>query len=584
MADPSEQEEFEFRYRLERENAARNGFDLSAFQKAAPQSQSILSTLPKYAPEAGSIAGGIAGGLVGGVPGAIGGTALGASIGTSLKQIYENLQGQQKEVTGKGGILHEQIENVAEQTAYEVAGQVIGKAIGKVFKSAAPTPRGGAETAQNILSAKGGGLSAAQAVDSPTLNIVESIARQGAGGKGRFLALEQNNAKALDAIKSDLLNSLGSGPANDRVAGKLFQDAITRGEAAHRIAASGLYAAFDQRAGGILVDAAPLQQYGRMLSDEFKRIGNVGKTDAGGQLVDQLTNVSNTLTLSDAHMLRSNLLSRVRDLKASSNPDSKAVAIATRAAQRVDEAMEAAVTNISPQLQREYRDVSRFYKSGKQAFDNDVVSSLLTKQPERVGEELFRAGNVSEIIQAKASLRHAMKHDPSINGQEVFQKLQAGYLNAKLTARGATDKVGETTAQNLLKDLAEAKTDRQFAVMFTPQQRQAINDFARTAYLTLNNKPHQFGVLVSMMQAAAIGDLALNVSGSGIGTSSPATDVAVLLGPTVLSRVLTNPRAVRLLSRGMELPDVSIGTAVTTKLIADFAKSMNEGYDASVER
>lgn len=557
----------------------KSSFDVEGFRAKAPPSQSTLEnlgpTLIEHAPAIGSVAGGIAGTVTAGPGGGLAGTALGTSIGTSVKQIAGRLKGGEQPIAGEGGIVHEQMKNIVEQTTYDMLGNVIGAGLSKAGQAVMPKAREGAVRAQELLREKGGSLSAAQAVDSPTLNLAESFARAGAGGKGQFAKLDKGNATALQAIKSDLIEKISADPINDRVAGKLFQDAIGKGEVAHKIAASALYKDFDAKVGEVLVDTAPVQQFGRELAAELRNIGNVGKSEAGGRLIDQLGSVPKTLTFSEAHSLRSNLLATLRDLKGAASPETKAVATASMALKRVEDAMEGAATSLPGNLHQEYRAISSFYRKGKEAFNNDIIADLVVKQPERVGEALFKTGNVSEIVQAKASLRQASQFDKTVDSKDAYNRLQAGFLNARLTAKSATDKMGETTAQNLLRDLIESRTERQFQVMFSPEQRKAIHEFALTAYTALNNKPQNFGVLVSMIQAAAIVDLGAGATGSTASTKAPGADAAIILSPYVLSKVLTNPRAVSALAKGLMLPSAGAGPAVT-KLTAEFVKAMSE--------
>lgn len=542
----------------------------------------------KILPAAGSILGGIGGGIVGGPGGALGGTALGASIGTSAEQVIRGLRGapvgkmQSPDgtpyETSTGAVLHEQLGNVAEQSLMQMGGEVVGALGGAAVKAMSPAARVGALAAQKTLAKEGGGLSAAQAVESPTLDLVESFARAGAGGKGRFIALDKANADALQATKNNLIQSISKAPADDVVAGQAFKDAVSNGDKAHGEAAADLYKNFDATTQGALVDTKPLQVFSQGIVDQLKRTGNVGKTDSGGQLLDQMASVPNTMTFADAQELRSNLLARVRDLRARGD-DGKAMRNATVAAQIVDKAMEESARNLPPEVFKQFREINAFYKEGKDAFNNDIITNLMLKNPERVGETLFRNGNVTEILQAQKTLQLAQRLDKGgkINADEVTNGLRAGYLNGMLTAKPATNIEGETTAKSLMKDLASAKTDRQFAVMFTPQQLDAISEFGRTAYLTLNNKPSNFGILAPLLQASAIGDLALNASGSGTGTKSPALDVGIIAAPAILAKVLTNPKAVGVLIRGIELgPKAQGSPAVMAKLVGALNEAMKE--------
>lgn len=539
----------------------------------------IVDIALRNAPAIGSIVGGVAGAAAGpaGIPvgavagatiGGLVGTAAGTSIGTSVKQIAGNLKGESQ---SGPEVVREQMRNVSEQVMYQAIGNVIGSGITKGINALVPKVREGAALAQSMLSSKGGGLSAAQASEAPGLNLVEAFSRSGAGGKQTFTNLDKANADALQAIKTELISSISKDPVNDRVAGKLFQDAIAKGDAAHQIAASALYKNFDARAGGLLVDTTPLKVFGETLVTDLQRIGNVGKTDAGGQLLNQLSNVPNSMTFADAHALRSNLLALIRDYKAAGT-ETKAIRNATLALKEVEGAMEQSAKNLSPDLFNQYRQISAFYKKGKDAFNNDIVSDLLATQPERVGESLFKTGNVSEIIQAKASIRQAAAMDKSVDPEKTFSKLQAGYLNQLLTSKSAMNIEGETTAQNLMKELANSKTSRQFAVMFNSDQREAIASFGRTAFLALRNKPAGFGTLAPILQAAAGLELASQMAGGPSATRSPGTDIGILMAPAVLSRLLTNSKLVGLMTRGIQLPAGSPAyLAVLTKISAEAA-------------
>lgn len=560
--------------------------DLSAeWDTAQPVDlQSFKQESRRQLTEALPVIGAVGGGVLGAAAGPAGsvalgsllGTVAGTSIGTSAKQLKEQSEGKigtVKEVLG------EQVRNVSEQTLWDMAGGAIGAGISKVFNQAMPSPREGSDIAQTALRQKGGTLSGAQAVQSPTLDLAESFARAGAGGKGQFIGLDKRNADALQAIKSEILSKISKDPANDRVAGKLFQSAIGKGEAAHSVAASALYKTFDEKAGNILVDlATPVKLsddvttsarlLGIDLAEKVEK-GLIGKSEAGGRLIDQLSKIGKTVTFSEAHQARSSLLALAREIR-DAKGDTIALRNATLGARAIDQAMEASANKLSPDIASQYRQISQFYKTGKQAFNNDVVQTLLKEQPERVGENLFKSGNVSEIIQAKASLRSAARYDPSVKPAKVLNQLQSGYLNALLTSRSAVNIEGETTAQNLAKFLADAKTNRQFSVMFNSFERKMISDFGRTAFLTLRNKPSQFGILAPLLQAGAIGSVVVQ------GEVGP-TEIGLLLSPYVLGKVLTNPSLVTALTKGLQAsPGTVAATSAVAKIVNEWSKTFRE--------
>lgn len=542
---------------------------LEEFQAQKPTAnESQLVQMGRFARENAPLIGSILGGVAGAAAGPAGsvalgsllGTTLGTSIGTSARQLARRVQ--LKETKEPKQALGEYVTNITEQAMYDLVGQGIGKGIATVVEKAVPLAREGADIAQRALRREGGTLTMAQAAESPTFGLAESFARAGAGGKGQFIRLEKRNADAIQAIKDSLIRKMTQGPVDDKVAGKLFQNVIKQGEGAHSSAATALYKDFDNRVGNVLVDTRALREAGQAVADEYARIGNVGKTEAGGRLIDQVKSIGNQLTFSDVHLLRSNLLATTRDLKAAGQ-ETKALLHAGQFLRQAEDAMENAAAKLPGNLYKEYREISSFYRKGKEAFNNDIIRSLMDSHPERVGEELFRSGNVTEIIQAKASLRQAKRYKPDLDPSATLNKLRAGYLNAMLTAKAATTKEGETVAVNMMKELATAKTSRQFQVMFNETQRKAIDEFSRTAFLAASNRPSQFGILAPILQAGAIGlVLAGDPDAKDLMQSG-----AIIFSPYLLSKVMTNPAAVSILTKGLKLPaGTSPGSSVVVKL------------------
>ena len=536
--------------------------------------QDVARNTVDQLPLIGSIVGGTAGALGGPVISAAG-TALGTSVGTSAKQIIQNLSGE-KELS-PADTIKEQAINVGTQTAFDLAGSGVVGGINKLAKAVSPAIREGVSGAQSLIAGKGGSLSAAQVAESAPIELAEAFARSGAGGKHAFLQLDKANTKALDAITEDIISSASTKPLSDIRVGKLFQSAIKRGEDAHQYAASQLYANLDNAmmGKGIAVDTGPIKQFASSLKSRLAEINNVGKTEAGGKLIDSLEGLPPNLSFSTAHELRSSLLQTIRDLKASGS-EGRAIMNATIAVKRLEAEMETSAKVAGPDFFKQYRGASEFYKSGKNAFDNDVIVRLMETQPERVGESLFASGNVSEIIKAKQALNEAQRfaaQNPSsakkVDAQSIYNRMQAGYLRGMFGAKGATNTQGETVGLNILKELSTSKTDRTFGVMFSPEQKKLISDFGVAAQLALRNKPSGFGTLAPIVQASAALDL---VSGSagGPSTNSPLADIGILVSPYVLATMLTNPKTANMLITGLKLPQGSAALAsISAKLSAE---------------
>jgi len=449
-----------------------------------------------------------------------------------------------------------------ESALFGFTGEGVGSALAKGGAMITPKLRQGADIAQRELQKFGGTLTKGEA-SLPGLGtqFAEGVGRSGYSGRGVFKTLDEINENAIQSAKNELLNSISTVRPGDERTGKLFVRAIESGKKAHAEASTVRYAALDAES-GIPVDVSPVRNYFVTLGENLKKIGDVGKTDRGGKLIDQLSKVEPNLTFKEAHELRSSLLATSRDLKASGQ-ESLALRNVNEAITKVETAMESAAQKVGGDFYQRYQSTNNFYKRGKKAFTNDVTSKLMETNPERIGEYLFRSGNVSEVTQAKASLRQAARQNPSLDWKATFQKMKAGYLDAKLTGKGMTNVEAETVAKNFLKDLSEKKFDRTMKAMFSEPEMKKIQDFAITAMRVSSKKGDvsEFGVIVPIAQVVALTDVLY------FKFATPEQDAAVIIAPYVLARMVTNPKSVNKLIRAMTTkPSTKEGAILATEL------------------
>lgn len=462
------------------------------------------------------------------------------------------------------------LESAAIAGGIGLAGEGAGGLFTKGFQALLrPKAKEGAATVQDLMQARGGTLSASQAVEPGVISTLEDIGRSGFAGKPLFQRLDQANQAALQVAKKDIIESVSKSLPSDKKIGDIFQEAILAGKTEHATQSKAMYENFGVKA-NIPVDTTAVSQFAGKTLSLLERIGNVGKTERGGQLVSQLSQIKPAISFADAHELRSSLLSTARDLRASGE-ESRALKFASEAVSNLDKAMETSASKLAPDLYKEYRAISVFYKKGKEAFSNDIVSALLKEKPSKLGEHLFRSNAVEDIIQVKASLRQAEKLDPSVKAVETFQKIKAGYLEAKFTAKGATNIEGETVGHNLIKDLAVRKTDRVFNATFNEGERRSIQQFARASLLATRTPDSQFGVVTKLIQAGALGDAIT------FRFNNPGADVAIAITPYVLARMLTNPKNVRYLIDGMRTQSSSAkAVGLATKISAEMQNIESE--------
>lgn len=449
-----------------------------------------------------------------------------------------------------------------ETALFGLAGEGLTGGLTKIADIVRPTLRQGADVAQKVLQKYGGTLTSGEATVPGVMGqLAEGVARSGVTGRQTFKKLTEINESAVQSVKNELLDTISTVRPGDVRTGKLFQQSIEKGEKAHSQTASKMYEFLDKEA-GVVVDMSGVKNNFIQLSKRLEKLGNVGKTERGGKLIDQLSNVNKNLSFKEAHELRSSLLSTARDLRASGQ-ETIALRNVTQALKMVEDSMEQAAKKSGGTIYSQYKEANAFYKKGKQAFSNEVIEKLVSSNPERVGEYLFRSGNVTEIVQAKASLRQAQRMDRSVDAGDVFQKMKAGFLDAKLTGKGMTNVESDVIAKNFLKELAEKKTDRTISAMFSRAEQAKIREFATTAMRVSAKKGEtsELGVIVPIVQATALVDMVT------FQFNNPTMDAAVIITPFVMSKMVTNPRLVNKLIVAMKTPPSSKrGAALAAEL------------------
>lgn len=508
--------------------------------------------------------GGIAGGMLGSVPGG----AVGGELGTIAKQGIEGLYYGKPMTTG--GMLKEQ----ALQSGGMAAGESVGRyALDPALKYGAtkaarflwPAKEGAAE-AQALLRAHGGTLSAGQAVKGGVPATTEKLASLGIFGRPVYERLSESNQGALQSARDELINQYSKIPAETiaKRSGTLVQDVLKSGDQAFSGAADKMYSDFSNQVlektsnlpmGGRTVDMGPIRAWAQRIADQYARVGKA----APAVIQDALRTPSN-VTFADAQFDRSLALKRLRDLQTGTSKDTASLAYYKELQGKILGQMDSAAQKLDPELYKQYRQISDFYRRGKEAFGNDVVLGLLDKNPEKVAESLYASGNVSEITQLKATLRAAKRLDPKLDTDTAWNNLRGSYLNQlflKSSMRGAE---GDVKGAALQRSISEAKNLRTMNALFGRDDAQKIAKLVSSMRVAQSPMEHGGGLemAIPLGQGAAIGALVrYGVAGAAgygaykYGGASPeeafATAGVVLMTPRVLAKLMTNPETVNAL-------------------------------------
>lgn len=552
--------------RYEELKAKQRYFELkskTATPPPAQEEQSFGRTLLEEAPEIvgstiGEVAGAIGGAAVGHpIAGATLGAGVGQATGEAAKQLYQHATGSEVAPRTSG----EAAKRMGIEFAQGAAGSVIGAGIGKVAsKVAAPfkeSVRSGVKAVRESLKRFGSELTPAQATDSAILDIVEDTVAGSFTGRGTLKAFKEGQEGALKKLTNEVVESI-AGNASEKMGdegiGQLFLQTAKKGREVHRAVANEMYAHVDDLTAGTGASVLDIKKAARALEDQYGRL----KLRAPSELTDVLKAVReypDDMPFAVVNELRSELLNRTRDLQETVGKGKVAKELGELVTATTG-SIENAAKNLSGEALDAWKGANAFYKTGKETFENDFMAKLLIKnkvQPAKIGEVVFRSGNVDEIRKVQKALQYANELDPSIDYDGTWRAMKSGYLQSvfeKNTVNGAI------SGKGILEDFSERKIGRTLSEVFTQKEVSRIRNLATVMERAQSKVDGGASVAIKLAQAGATFQLIASPfqdEGSTANKAAKAGATGILIAPYVLGRLMTNPTGIKLLTEGFEM-------------------------------
>lgn len=510
--------------------------------------------------------GGIGGAVVAGklVPGA---SKVGQTLGSGIaRMVGAGAGGAAAELgyqatTGEQLDTNKALEAGTRQFAFEGVGQGAMRAVNRLIKPTRMAVEPGVQQAEQAFKGAGGEFLPHQLVpEHRGIGLVTGIAKEGVGG-GRVsasLKQQQEALKALSEKTADKLADQTLRDLDDSEIGELLVDTIEGGKGAYEAAAKKMYQSLDSS--GVKVSMAPVVQEAEAVLKGFADIKNVGKTGSASQTMKRLLSFSKTnektgvqtfedLSFEQSQELRSELVAAKRQAK---NPKERRAY--AKLSVTLDQAMEqSALKSGHPTLADDWRAVNAFYKDGKRVFDNKFIARLMSDDvaAEKVGEMIAASGNVTTIRQVQEALKYASvptTKTGTLDTSRAMSAVRAGWFSSAVL--GASTK-GSLSGDVLSTRLANPKVQRTMQALYTPEQREAIMQFAEVAKMTQTAPKGGGEMLIKLTQASQGAAVAAMFFG---GSAASPVAVPVLIAPNLLSRMLTNPTVAGWLTRGVKLP------------------------------
>jgi len=511
-----------------------------------------------------------------------------------------------------------------EEAIYELLGMGVVGGVAKLGKFAAGKPYANIQWIKDKIAASGGKLTASQVVDGTILDTIEGLAEVSWGG-GHIRNVRTLNDQAINKyvfdFQENFIEQAGKLDTNWEL-GRVYKQAIEIGQKQHKLVGGQMFEHLDEvvqrtkfgsydgsgqnmlnRTTGTmpanagtrgLVSTKSLKDWAKRELNQIK--GVEGSIDSWRY--SYLNKILNPKNLGDhidfkaAQKLRSSWLEQIRKFE---NKTSDAYSLSDAAAVKsmtkyIDDGMQVTATKLGGDFLSEFRAANKFWKTGANRLSNQTINSIISKNPEKVGAQIFGAGEVSEIRRARQALKSAEFFGKQGAGQQVnfnqtWQKMQQGYLAEIISGARTASKTeltpgigknygddiagGELGIPALKKLFTDKETFETFQAAFTKPQRFEIKKFM-SAIEAAQRRPQGAGTfMITVGQAnLVVGGLALG-AGYALG-GVPGAIASLTITPAMLSRALTNPKVTSWLASGLHMKPTHKNYAVQMAKIANF--------------
>jgi len=266
---------------------------------------------------------------------------------------------------------------------------------------------------QAQLKEMGASLLPSMVTDKAGPKLLEQVAKVSKFTKGTvenyFNIYGQFMGKQVDEMVSMFSNQ---GP---RKQGQVLQGFIAQNENALAKIVAPIYKGLAIKGKGVIIDVRGKAQ---RLADEISQSGQyraqpkvtkdgevLEQTSARGkvaQVIADLRATPDNLNFYEAHQRLSKVKSNIADLRSSSNPDNNLVDVLVKQQKLLEEGMNASAKKLSPALQKEYADVTAYYKRGREVVSAEwLKAAMKNNDPATIGRILTQDGLSEGIIQIK---------------------------------------------------------------------------------------------------------------------------------------------------------------------------------------
>ena len=532
-----------------------------------------LSDLVGLAPEVVGDYAGTAVGAAGGPIGATVGGSVGSAIGKGVQIGASKLMGIEEDVN----IPKELGISAGASALGNTAGKVIGKAFAPVKNKLHP----GAVEADDMLRARGSGMTASQMSESSIVDWFEEIAAGSFGGGPVIAKAKQGQRHAFTNMMNDIMEGLGNHMSKDEIGIMANKALLGKQDFFMDRIAPPLFKRVDEATKGIYPNTKPLKEYVEDVSSKLKYnevvvddiTGNV--STKAGEMMKSTTNphlrrlykdilaLPDEITFEQAQLIRSRLLKSARDLTESGKIGTDTGRQMNALAHEFDGIMDVAADEFDPDTKKLWRSVNAIYKQGMEVFHDRFIEALAKKDPEALVNAVIKKDNITNIMKVKKLLGKTDK--------ETWDRMGSFFLKDTLGKLRFDDITKTSPAKQLKHKLFTEVGEKTLKLVYDdPAVYKGLKEVIDAAVLA-EEKGLASGasVAIKLAQFGAVLQLATGAGGETGDTAA----YGVLVGPYILAKLMTSKQGVKWLSKGLlQGPETREGAKAIKSILTFVAK------------
>jgi len=517
--------------------------------------------------------------------GATGRTAAafaGGAIGKGSQMLYEKATGEWPQplteiakASGMAGL---------RQAGAQAAGEAVIGTAGRIIAPLRKEATSEARFAQEYLKPYGAVLTGAQRTEGKGfINWLEGVARGGMTSKTTMETADEATDRALRKAQGDLsklyYEDLKSNLPDYR-SGQILLNTLRGGDTAHKDMAIKMAGALDESIAAKVEALGPVAQGVNI--QKLTELGpNMDKVLKHIAVSNRRKEYGGLVSFKEAQEIRAGLLSIGRGaepIETLAKLDRQSINMAVT---EMNSQMKVTAERLGGDIFQQWKAFNSFYRQGKRAFDDELVTRILTDDKiarERIGDELFKSGNITEVLGLKRALFAAKKYDPSLKVDEAWGGVQRGYFEAFLSKNSKNGILDAASMEKFLNDPLQRRT---YNVAFTLEQRNRIGEFIRAAKVAQFRHTEEGRVVIQLVQGGVLVSAGTALVGMATG-SEKTRDVGLggaitfLAGPKAIAYLLTSKSGARYLTNALRMPKGSpLAAGLAVKIAAEAA---NAGY------